>query len=184
MSLKRKGFTLIELIMVLIILAALVAIALPTLVKMKARAIAGEAVIHLGMMRDALRTECNMYGKIASLSTDPGSSGDFLSSISNIALGKLGIPRQNFRGRYFDENCYKIVIADDTDINNPQNRVMAYVDPGAAGGTGDNSHRDDVIFMVDPGALGGYIVMYLKNGVIKQAGISVLGYPQDNLSAD
>lgn len=94
MKRNRKGFTLVELMVVAIIVAILAAVAIPLMTANKKRAIATEAEAGCGTIRTALR----IY--YAEHSTYP-------TGITSAAATTLtGIGDGDLDGTYFSQECY------------------------------------------------------------------------------
>lgn len=95
----RKGFTLVELMVVAVIVAILAAVAIPLMTANRSRAIGTEAESALGTIRVALRvnfSEANAY--------NIDSNGNTISSpidLDSLTLGDL-------EGRYFAEADYSL----------------------------------------------------------------------------
>ena len=99
MSFNRKGFTLIELIIVVIIIGILAAIAGPMMMGNVKKAKAAEAIAALGAIRTAERlyyAENNHYG---AATLGAWNTGDLKPYLSNTDLS----------GLYFDSNAYNAV---------------------------------------------------------------------------
>ena len=92
---SRKGFTLVELLVVIIIVGVLASVAIPLMTGYVNRAKKSEAVAALGTIRSAERaynSENTAYKAIT--------SGDNLSNI--------GIKQSDLDGRYFSNKCYSV----------------------------------------------------------------------------
>lgn len=90
---NSKGFTLVELMVVAIIVAILAAVAIPLMTANKKRAVATEAEAGCGTIRTALRiyyAEHNSYPTGATAS----------------AVSLTGIGEGDLDGTYFSEECY------------------------------------------------------------------------------
>jgi len=103
MKAAARGFTLIELIIVIVIIGILAAIAAPMMKGMTEKAIKAEAITALGTIRNAQRAYLVEYGKYASV-TNFSVQNPLSAYISPGALN----------GTYFSENCYKIGDVDGT----------------------------------------------------------------------
>jgi len=143
MKLNGKGFTMVELLVVLLIIGVLAAIATPLYLANTNRAKASEAVATMGMIRQAER---EYYTKNApnyltvtspNLKNDPGAT-------TNPGLGiDVGIPQ------YFSNECYYVTVgATDGAFTNPSAvNFIIYVDGSksiAATSTGGAIKNTDV----------------------------------------
>ncbi len=90
---NKKGFTLIELMIVIIILAVLVAIALPIYVKAIERSKQTEAVANLGMIRDSEQRYYMQYGMTTSTLSllDIGDPATYKSSTGIVRFNNYAI---------------------------------------------------------------------------------------------
>jgi prepilin-type N-terminal cleavage/methylation domain-containing protein len=165
---NRAGFTLIELIIVIVIISILAAVAVPIISGMKAKAICAEAVTVMGTVRNALRAyyvENNGYsnswwgGQVSYMSDD------------DIRAYLPGMTRESFQGTYFDDDCYY--------VSSPlgwEGCVYALTDPESWGWGVNSAPRGDETKLIDDGDWSGYIYMYVGSGKIYQYGVSKSGY--------
>ena len=186
MSRNRKGFTLLELVMVVVVLGTLVSTALPGMGRMKGKAVCAEAVVHLGAFRRAILMQYSGYGHLPRpidipIYHDLGTTPPFITVIPDY-ITHLGLTLNDFNGAYFDDNCYQIYLPVDN-LADTSNWIKVYIDPSKQG-AGSNHNLDKVSFMLDNGADDHYLVMYISNGKIKQYGVSISGFSEDNGSAD
>jgi prepilin-type N-terminal cleavage/methylation domain-containing protein len=144
MKLNKKGFTMVELLVVLLIIGILAAVATPMYLANTNRAKASEAVATMGMIRQAEREYYTRHGSYLAIATtvldnDPGDTPPGLGI-------KVGIPQ------YFGNPCYVVNIGGTdaagnptpptsvsgkfTAPNNPQNFVI-YVNGALNTGTND-----------------------------------------------
>jgi len=97
---SKKGFTLVELMVVAVIVAILAAVAIPLMSGNKKRAMATEAEAALGSVRTALRA---MYAETKAYDKDP--NGTTISgSVTNIP----GVTAEDLEGKYFKAANYSI----------------------------------------------------------------------------
>ncbi len=98
----RRGFTLVELMVVAVIVAVLASVAIPMMSGSKKKAMVTEAHAALGMARSCLRA---MYAETRDYTRDPGGNtlqaGDPLTVIPGVSVGDLS-------GRFFRESDYTI----------------------------------------------------------------------------
>jgi type IV pilus assembly protein PilE len=97
-----RGFTLVELMVVAVIVAVLASVAVPLMGGGRKRAMVSEAQAALGMARSCLRA---MYAETRDYSRTPNgdtlSAGDPMTSIPGVSTGSLA-------GKYFSESDYTI----------------------------------------------------------------------------
>jgi prepilin-type N-terminal cleavage/methylation domain-containing protein len=105
---RKRGFTLVELMVVAIIVAILAAVAIPLMSANKKRAMATEAQAGLGTIRTALRA---MYAETSFYNEDltglPIANGSPPTRLPGIGLGDLD-------GRYFDDTAYELTTVGET----------------------------------------------------------------------
>ena len=169
----KKGFTLIELIVVVIIIGILAAIAAPMMQGMKVRAICTEAATAMGTIRTALRVYRVEFGHY------PRAMEGFVSDFDT-ELTSMGIPSDNLTGAYFSKECYYINI-EFWGSGDDQGYVYVYALPAPDmwGGLHNNAVKhDETSAIVDDPYLGGYLRMDCLTGDIRQGGISKSGYPE------
>lgn len=98
----KKGFTLVELMVVAVIVAILAAVAIPLMSGQKKRAMATEAESALGTIRTALRA---MYADTGAYNRDPnGNTITAPGAVTQIP----GVSEADLNGRYFGGGQYSI----------------------------------------------------------------------------
>jgi len=102
MRLDRKGFTLIELIIVVIIIGILAATAAPMMSSNVGRARASEALAGLGALRTAERLHFVEHGSYVAFALGGGVDGTALNAYIHDA---------DLSGRYFNAAAYNFVAA-------------------------------------------------------------------------
>jgi len=102
--LGKKGFTLVELLVVIIIVGILAAVAIPMMTGNLQRARTTEAVAALGLIRNQLRllkVETGDYNKLP--------DGSMILRRSAVAGVVPGIEVDDLKGTYFNDNSYMIL---------------------------------------------------------------------------
>ena len=164
MELGKKGFTLIELIIVIVIIGILASITGPMMGNVKVKAICAEAVSAMGAIRETLREYRVTNGKYPTFE-------DFLVNDANL-MKDLGLTEPGIKGTYFGSNCYYLILNND-DFDCIQ--AVPRPDDSGYGGTLNNAVKHtEAESMVD--ADGAYLQMSLKTGKIIQSNIKGSGY--------
>lgn len=99
---NKKGFTLVELMVVAVIVAILAAVAVPLMSANKKRAMATEAEAAMGTVRTALRT---LYAQTSAYNRDLD-DGTLTAPLAPTALP--GIESGDLNGKYWQEGYYSI----------------------------------------------------------------------------
>ncbi len=94
----RSGFTLIELMIVVIVVGVLAAVAIPMYQIVPERSKALEATSALGMVKGAMKAYYSEHGTY--------SNGSFVDGAPVTAGGVLSIKPGDLEGRWFSEECY------------------------------------------------------------------------------
>ena len=98
---RKRGFTLVELMVVAVIVAILAAVAIPLMSANKSRAIMTEAEAGLGMLRSSLRT---LYAETSAYNKDRNGNAISTGSITNIP----GVNVNDLTGRWFNAPAYTL----------------------------------------------------------------------------
>jgi len=153
---KKHGFTLVELMIVVVIVGILAAVALAMYRGYVARAIASEAEAGLGTIRTSLRVvmaEHQDYrGQVGTAEEiKPGTVGDPVPP--TIIPGIATVPVPDLDGTYFDQNDYTVEVIT---LNTFLLKCLGDAASGAGGHEGDSEtiqrwmdHNGD-IFDLDP----------------------------------
>ena len=118
----EKGFTLVELMIVVVIVGILAAVAIPMYRGSTDRARASEAVAALGSIRSAMRVYYGEFGTYVNAS--------FVDGNRVTSGGVLDLTDADLNGRYFSTGCYHF----DGDATAFFFRVKAIGDSSAASG--------------------------------------------------
>ncbi len=95
---NERGFTLVELMIVVMIVGVLAAVAIPMYQVVPERSMGTEATAALGLVKNAMRAYYAEHGSYADAS--------FADGALVTAGGVLGVSPDDFEGRYFSEECY------------------------------------------------------------------------------
>lgn len=95
---NNKGFTLIELMIVVIVVGVLATVAIPLYQIVPERSMGTEATAALGLVKDAMRMYRAEYGTYAHASFGDG--------VVVTTGGILAVKPNDLEGRHFSEECY------------------------------------------------------------------------------
>jgi len=95
---KQRGFTLVELMIVVMVIGVLAAVAIPLYQVVPQRSRSTEAVAGLGLVREAMRTFYAEHGSYAHPS--------FVDGELVTVGGVLCVDESDLDGRYFSAECY------------------------------------------------------------------------------
>ncbi len=95
---NEKGFTLVELMIVVMIVGVLAAVAIPMYQVVPERSMGTEATAALGLVKNSMRTYYAEHGSYADAS--------FADGVLVTVGGVLGVSSNDLEGRYFSEECY------------------------------------------------------------------------------
>lgn len=97
---NQRGFTLIELMIVVTIIGVLATVAIPMYQVVPERSKSTEAVTALGLVRSAMRVYYAEHGTFVN-------GGLFTDGAQVTSGGLLGVTDNDLAGRYFSSECYK-----------------------------------------------------------------------------
>lgn len=160
---SKTGFTLVELIVVLIIIAILAVALLSMFNNMTVNAICTEAITTMGVIRNAVRMYCMADNNFISYS-------GYLCYDNTGLMSKLGLTNDDISGTYFGNDCYSIVFSG----MHVGSEVYCHV-YGAYGNNAPKATQAQAI-ADDPNNAGTALRMDISSGQITQHGISKSGY--------
>jgi len=176
---KKSGFTLIELITVVVIICILAAIAAPILGGMKTKAICSEAVTMMGTIRTAMQQYYAQYQKYPDSFNNGPCVLDIAADMQAIGLPVDVKATSPLQGTYFGRGCYWIY-ANIDNAHDPKNRILALPNPVDYGELPNDAVKHiDAENIVDNKNEGDCLIMYLATGQIKQYNITKSGYPSN-----
>lgn len=167
---KRKGFTLVEIITVVIIIGILARIAAPIMSGMKAKTMCSEAIVGMNAIKAALRQYRVEFG------TYPYNGGDWLcnlppSSFPGLADTNMPAdPFHNLNGTFFWDTCY---------YYDGINEIYCVIDPTTDSYLANSGKRaSEVIAMVDTQGNEAYLCIGLTDSTatVYQENFSKSGY--------
>jgi len=128
---NKKGFTLVELMIVAVIVAVLAAVAIPLMRGTTDRAMATESEAALGSIRSAMRAiyaETGDYSKAGTIVINDiiiGTTGAGTSQIPAFHPRKGTVTAGDLDGTYFSEKCYAIDSFPSEDVNGNKTDFVA-----------------------------------------------------------
>ncbi|MDP3730142.1 MAG: prepilin-type N-terminal cleavage/methylation domain-containing protein [Candidatus Omnitrophota bacterium] len=154
---RKTGFTLVELLIVIIIIGILAAVSMPMMRSMKTRAIASEAIAGIGAIRTGVKAYYAEYGSYPRHSV--------WIKDDDLFMQQLGFQHGDLNGAYFSEDCYWY-----SDLDSPGGEIVCVTWLYQ-----NEAPRED-----ETASIGnGWIRMHF-DGTITQNGIPGLEYPEEN----
>lgn len=180
---KKEGFTLIELIVVIIIIGILASIAVSTMMDLRAKAIVSEAILGIGTIRISI----SQYLVEKDFTTAPGSGGGWGKTVTpENAAYFPGLSLRNAQsqylspatdgappsldGTYFSQDCYLLKYQLTANVG-----IVIYVK--AEDGNQATKSADTISTTDGPWA---YICYYVSTAKFKQFNWSKTGFPEDD----
>lgn len=161
----KRGFTLIELIIVMVIIGVVAGITAVSMQGMTHRAIVAEGVAGLDRFRQAIREYHNIHGNYP-----PSDSGTDWDSPSDL---RLDIAANELDGTYFSTNCY---LAYKFNQSNP---ALYIVQCYVGGSPGWNiAPKAAITAKIATNPINGLITMFVDDGTVNTYLIPNSGYPQ------
>ena len=164
MRFNKKGFTLIELIIVIVIIGVLASIAAPMMQGVKAKAMCAEIVTAMGTVRTAVRQYYTEYDALPSWS---GMYLDYGQAYSMFL--KAGLDINQLKMLYGSRYDYSVTVS----VSNGISGYIMY-QPSIYS---DAPKASEAMNILNP-AGGAYLWMDLADGKIYQNGMPQSGYPQ------
>ena len=160
----KKGVTLVELIIVLLVVAILSGITCVALQNMTAKTIVDEGVVGLNRVRQAIRTYYNMNGCYPA-------NNSVINLIS--ATPPLDVKSGELNGTYFSEACYSI-----TGFPSPgTGKIICWVNAGSP--NINIAPKADAAAQISTNSAAAYITIYFDTGIVKTHLINNSGYPSE-----
>ncbi|OGW76866.1 MAG: hypothetical protein A3K16_00955 [Omnitrophica bacterium RIFCSPLOWO2_01_FULL_45_24] len=159
MKSDKRGFTLIELIIAMVITGILAGITVVSMQNMTQRAIVAEGVAGLGRVRQAIREWYNIKGAYLA----PASN-----TLATTALGTDYINTGELTATYFSESCYYVAAGGAV--------IWCYVQ----GPIGNSAPKAAITMRLSATPVTARISMFINDGTVKTYQIPNSGYPQQS----